>query len=140
MMLSGHKTGSVFDRYNIVSEADLEEAAAKIERGRNERKRAMAGVRKPQLTPKLAPRQEAIFDGDQCRSLVSFYHTVRTNARVAKLADARDLKSRVLKGTYRFDSDPGHQLAPDPSVAFGISLGSCPPRAIARREFVEWRR
>src|SRR6476660_1966469 len=29
-------------------------------------------------------------------------------ARVAKLADARDLKSRVLKGTYRFDSGPGH--------------------------------
>ena len=30
-------------------------------------------------------------------------------ARVAKLADARDLKSRVPKGTYRFDSGPGHQ-------------------------------
>ena len=29
-------------------------------------------------------------------------------ARVAKLADARDLKSRVSKETYRFDSGPGH--------------------------------
>ena len=33
---------------------------------------------------------------------------VFTLARVAKLADARDLKSRVPKGTYRFDSGPGH--------------------------------
>src|SRR5579872_130409 len=29
-------------------------------------------------------------------------------ARVAKLADARDLKSRVSKETYRFNSGPGH--------------------------------
>ena len=33
------------------------------------------------------------------------------NARVAKLADARDLKSRVSKETYRFNSGPGHHLA-----------------------------
>jgi len=32
-----------------------------------------------------------------------------------------DLKSRVLKGTYRFNSDPGHQLEPDPSAGLGIS-------------------
>ncbi len=42
-------------------------------------------------------------------------------ARVAKLADARDLKSRVPKGTYRFNSGPGHHLTPA-VVAISVRL------------------
>jgi len=35
-VISGHETRAVFDRYNIISERDLQEATAKIEAGKLE--------------------------------------------------------------------------------------------------------
>ena len=35
MLISGHKTESVFERYNITNDKDLEDAATKMERFRN---------------------------------------------------------------------------------------------------------
>jgi hypothetical protein len=42
MMITGHKTRAVFDRYNIVNEGDLKEAARKIEQGAQEEKAKLA--------------------------------------------------------------------------------------------------
>ena len=42
-------------------------------------------------------------------------------ARVAKLADARDLKSRAPKGAWRFDSAPGHQHSVTPTHEPAVS-------------------
>jgi hypothetical protein len=58
------------------------------------------GAHSPQISPQSKRQAESVYS-----------KLLKANpARVAKLADARDLKSRVPKGTYRFDSGPGHHL------------------------------
>src|SRR3990172_776563 len=58
-----------------------------------------------------------------------FYDMFPKCARVAELADARDLKSRGLYGPWGFDSPPGHQLfqvlTAVPSAAWGVKKADC---------------
>jgi integrase len=46
MKISGHKTRSVFDRYNIISEDDLREAAKKISQAAKEKKDSVERIKK----------------------------------------------------------------------------------------------
>ncbi len=47
MLMSGHKTRSIFDRYNIVEEADLAEAADRMEKGAEEELRTAGSEVEP---------------------------------------------------------------------------------------------
>jgi hypothetical protein len=47
MQIGGWKTRSVFERYNIISEADITEASSKIEEGQ---RRSAANLAKPSAT------------------------------------------------------------------------------------------
>src|SRR6266481_8990473 len=76
-------------------------------------------IRQIQVTPEGTP---ALLDlrstETQERSKFCKLQLLHCEARVAKLADARDLKSRDSKESYRFDSDPGHH--PTHSVAASL--------------------
>jgi hypothetical protein len=49
MKIGGWKTRSVFDRYNIVDEKDLADAAAKLDRKAQQRKRHSKGTVPPDI-------------------------------------------------------------------------------------------
>src|SRR6266550_3151664 len=74
--------------------------------------------------PKIGPHSPQISPQSKRQAESVYSKLLKANpARVAKLADARDLKSRVPKGTYRFDSGPGHQVSFEiPRCASGFRL------------------
>jgi len=58
--LSGHKTRSVLERYNILGEADIEAAARKIEEGRMPRASTVADPTPPQPPPAKIVMSESL--------------------------------------------------------------------------------
>lgn len=81
MEISGYRTRSLFDRYNVTSGSDLAEAARKIEAG-SENRDKIGTTEQNQIASKSA---------DVAKLLM--VNWLSTRAKVAELADAPDLGS-----------------------------------------------
>jgi hypothetical protein len=69
MEISGHKTRSCFERYHVVSLADIQESGAKMDKWMKEQRATTAtAARKPNRVSKVtAPAKNRHVDGDSNR-------------------------------------------------------------------------
>ena len=96
MAISGHKTRSVFDRYNITSEADLQEAAVRLDEYIAQA--AKMDISKTLGTPKGTTEGSDQSEERSCQDNSLNVKIISNCAKVAELADAPDLGSGPARG------------------------------------------
>ena len=104
MRVSGHKTRNVFDRYNITSERDLQDAARKIELSYRQAKNSETQQGKRHKMANLLQFSELAF-----------------GAGVAELADAQDLGARTH---YQASPLPSTQTLENTTFVLGARWSS----------------